>query len=61
MGERLVTESDLPIKVSKAQRNKLIRKGQFPRPIYPTPRKPAWLQSDIDAWLKAKIADRDAA
>ncbi len=61
MGEQLVTESDLPIKVSKAQRNKLIRKGQFPRPIYPTPRKPAWLKSDIDAWLRSKIAERDAA
>jgi prophage regulatory protein len=31
-------------------------RGDFPRPIRITPRRVAWLESDITEWQKAKIA-----
>ena len=30
-------------------------KGLFPRPVNLGPRKVAWLQSDIDDWMEARI------
>jgi prophage regulatory protein len=36
-------------------------KGEFPRPVKLGPRSVAWLESDIDAWLAARVAEREAA
>lgn len=35
--------------------------GRFPAPIRLTPRAKGWLESEIDAWLEARVADRDKA
>ena len=44
---------------SKAQRWRLIRAGQFPRPIKLGSRN-AWLESEVDEWLRERVAARDA-
>lgn len=36
-----------------------IQKGQFPRQIQLTARRVGWLESEIDAWIDERIADRD--
>tara|TARA_R110000765_G_scaffold37473_1_gene83006 strand:+ start:487 stop:675 length:189 start_codon:yes stop_codon:yes gene_type:complete len=35
--------------------------GTFPKPVKIGPRAVAWLQSEIDAWIESKIAEREAA
>jgi prophage regulatory protein len=35
--------------------------GKFPRPMKLSRSRNAWLESEIDAWLEARVADRDAA
>jgi prophage regulatory protein len=34
--------------------------GEFPQPIAISPRRIAWVESEIDEWVAAKIADRGA-
>jgi len=38
-----------------------IEKGSFPRPISLGPRAVGWIEEEIDAWIEAQIAKRDAA
>ena len=38
----------------------LINRGEFPRPISIGARAVAWLESDIDAWIEARVANRRA-
>ncbi|EXH11282.1 prophage CP4-57 regulatory family protein [Acinetobacter sp. 1245593] len=33
---------------------KMIRRGDFPKPIYLTASMPTWTESQIKAWLEAK-------
>ena len=33
--------------------------GRFPRPVKIGPRAVAWVESEIDDWLRQRIADRD--
>lgn len=35
--------------------------GTFPKPIKIGSRAVAWVESEIDAWIESKIADREAA
>jgi len=35
----------------------LLSRGEFPKPIKLSPRTIGWLESDIDAWLDARIAN----
>ncbi|MDX2205757.1 MAG: AlpA family phage regulatory protein [Hyphomicrobiaceae bacterium] len=39
----------------------LIDRGEFPRPVRLTPRRVAWVASEIDAFIASKIAARDRA
>ena len=39
---------------------RLVHAGKFPKPIYLGPRKPAWLEDELDAWIDAKIAKQAA-
>jgi len=34
--------------------------GNFPKPIKLGARAVAWVESEIDAWIEARMADRDA-
>jgi predicted DNA-binding transcriptional regulator AlpA len=45
---------------SKSQRNRLIRDGRFPAPIY-VGGKPFWPEHEIEAHVRALIAERDSA
>jgi prophage regulatory protein len=38
-----------------------ITEGTFPAPIRLGPRAVAWVEDEIDAWLEARIAQRDQA
>jgi len=35
-----------------------VQSGTFPRPVRIGGRAVAWLESDIDAWIEARLADR---
>lgn len=37
-----------------------IKAGTFPAPVQLGPKSVGWVQSEIDAWLAARIAARDA-
>jgi predicted DNA-binding transcriptional regulator AlpA len=37
-----------------------VRRGEFPRPIKRGKRAIAWLESDLQTWLAARVAERDA-
>lgn len=57
-GKRYLTVKDLPPKGINYHPNHLRRmwdKGRFPKPIHLSPRKLAWPESVIDAWLASKM------
>ena len=41
---------------SKSRIYALVAKGQFPQPIRLGERASAWLKSEIDAWIAARVA-----
>ena len=48
--------------VNKSTVYKMIRAGQFPKPVKPNDeRMVRWLASEVAAWQRARIAVRDAA
>jgi prophage regulatory protein len=49
------------IHLSKSTLRRLERCGEFPARVYVSPRKIAWLSSDVDAWLARRAASRRAA
>jgi len=38
-----------------------VKDGSFPKPVATGPRTRAWLASDVEAYLNARVAERDAA
>ncbi len=58
----LIPLSKLPEKGILYSRNyidRLIKSGSFPAPVYLSPRRRAFVESEIDAWIKARIDCRD--
>jgi len=47
---------DMGIRLSVAQRNKMIARGEFPRAIRLTASKlkPMWVLSEIEAWIRSR-------
>ena len=39
----------------------LMSSGNFPRPVRISRRRVAWVEAEIDDWIKSRIAERDAA
>jgi prophage regulatory protein len=37
------------------------REGWFPKPIKLTPRASGWLESEVDAWIEDRAAERDTS
>lgn len=37
-----------------------VRRGEFPQPALLDARQPAWVESEVQTWMAARIADRDA-
>ncbi len=52
-------EVDKEYGVSKTARYELIKQGVFPKPIKLGPRSVGWLRSELDAWVEARVAERD--
>ena len=60
---RMLTVKDLAAKEVGYHVNHLRRlwkQGQFPKPFYPTKRRCAWFEDEIDAWLAGKHAEQAA-
>src|SRR5262245_42026166 len=49
------------IRYSRAHLWRLCSARKFPKPIKLCPGRSAWLESDIDAWIQNRIAERDCA
>jgi prophage regulatory protein len=45
------------IKYCKTQLWRLGRTGKFPRPVKLSSNRIAWLESDIDKWIEARVRD----
>ena len=52
--------TDKGITFSRQHRHRLIREGKFPVPVKIGEATNGFIESEIDAWIKAKIAERDA-
>jgi prophage regulatory protein len=46
--------------ISDSERQILARRGEFPRQVQISPRCVAWVEDEIDAWCRDRIAARDA-
>ncbi len=49
------------IRLSPRQLHRKVLAGTFPKPVMIGECTKAWLTDEIDAWLEAKIQERDAA
>lgn len=38
----------------------MVQQGRFPRPIYLSEMTKGWLEHEVDLWLAARVAERDA-
>ncbi|WP_434723115.1 helix-turn-helix transcriptional regulator [Mesorhizobium sp. RIZ17] len=58
----LIPIETLPLKgitYSTSYLDKLIKDDRFPKPVFLSPRKRAFVETEIDAWVKARMAKRD--
>lgn len=58
----LIPLAELPAKGITYSRNyidRLIKEDRFPKPIFLSPRRRAFLETEIDAWIKARVDQRD--
>lgn len=64
MSTRLIPLKELGpakgIPYSRAQIYRMIGEGRFPRPVKLGEHRIAFVEQEVDAWIKAKIAERDA-
>jgi prophage regulatory protein len=52
---------DRGIRYSRAHLWRLWTAGKFPKPIKLSASRNAWLESDIDAWIESRVAERNCA
>lgn len=52
---------DLGITFSRAHLWRLERDGRFPRRVPLSPRRHAWVQAEVAAWLRDRMAQRPGA
>lgn len=48
-------------KISKSHLWDLVAKKQFPAPVKLSPRVAVWLESEVDGWMLARVAESRAA
>lgn len=61
---KVLTPDQLPekgIRFSRPHLWRLVKEKQFPRPIKLGATRIAWVETEIDAWLRAKVAKRDSS
>ncbi len=59
---KLLSLADLKhkgIPLCNSQIYRLISKGTFPKPIKIGERRNAWIESEIDCWIRGRMAERD--
>lgn len=54
-------EASRQVQKSKVTIYREIKAGTFPRPVRTGPKSIAFVQAELDAWVRERIADRDAA
>jgi len=47
--------------LSKTEIYRRMARGEFPRPVSLGGRRVAWLASEVERWMQARVAERDAA
>jgi len=60
---RLLDRDDLHargVRFSRGHLHRLMKSGRFPRPVKVGENRNAWIESEVDAWIAARIAERDA-
>lgn len=61
---RLLTRVELkPLKgihYSSTHLTRLINAGEFPKPVQLSPGRIAFVETEVDEWIKRRIAERDA-
>jgi len=60
---RILSLNDLRergILYSRVHIGRLVKAGRFPAPIKVGQNRIGWIESEIDEWLNAKVAERDA-
>jgi prophage regulatory protein len=61
---RMLSEQDLEdrgIKFCRMHRHRLVKAGKFPPPVKIGENTNAWVESEIDNWLAARVQERDRA
>jgi prophage regulatory protein len=60
---RFIRKKELRAKVgySPAHIDRLEKAGEFPKRINLGPNSVAWLEHEVEAWIEARVAERDAA
>lgn len=63
MSERLLRRKEVEDRVGLARSTiyEMMSKGQFPKPVKLGLRAVRWREDDVDAWIAARIAERNAA
>jgi prophage regulatory protein len=60
---RLLSEKDLKtekgVSYSHAHLRRLVVAGKFPPPLKIGENRNAWIEAEIDAWIKERVAERD--
>ncbi|RWL17836.1 MAG: AlpA family phage regulatory protein [Mesorhizobium sp.] len=51
--------SDKGITYSRNYIDRLIKEDRFPKPVFLPPRRRAFIESEIDEWVKARVDRRD--
>ena len=46
---------------SRSTLYKMMAEDRFPKPVRLGPRAVGWVESEVDAWLQDRLAERDAA
>ncbi len=58
---RLITKRELRLIVPYTPQHilRLEKDGKFPRRVQVGPNRVAWLESEVEAWVAARVAERD--
>lgn len=51
--------SDKGILYSRNYIDRLIKEGRFPKPVFLSPRRRAFVETEIDEWVKTRVEQRD--
>lgn len=62
---RLLRDKEVEVKtgISRSPRYRLMAEGKFPKSVhlYPGSRAVGWVEAEIDEWIEARLAEREAA